>query len=790
MLRNKLGFNRKSIMLTWLLSYLSILLLPVVMSVIVYFQSNETLENEIHQANSSLLKQLREVMDNQFQSMERLDFELTWNVAIQELLYSNKYKQYPKDFQYDVYQITNDLTLYQTSYSSVDSFYIYLAAQNSVLLPGTYRDASFAYNLYHKDDALTYNQWLALLGRKQFKGFVPMIRLDENGSRRKTIAYLSNYKAEGDTSVGTKVIMIDQSRILGAIENMEVFNKGHVWILNEENQVLASSSGEDLADDLPYDQMLSDKNLFIWNNNGEQYEVSYIRSSHSKLKYVSIMPSRVFWEKAEQVRKLTYMSIAFSLIGGGLLTYFFLHINYSPVRRLVKAFTDKKGIHHGKGKNEFHFIEQAVDTTLSEMDRMILNMRQQQNIVRSSFITRLLKGRLDSRIPVDESLAAFNMRFVSDDFAVMLLYLEDKEPFFDSIQGTHESDKLKLLHFIVTNVLEDLVGQLHNGYVTEIDESLACLINFNGKPEGERAAELRHIAHEAKTFLAAKYRIHLTLSVSGVHSSIMGISQAYMEALDAMEYKLVIGSKEVLSYEEIYKGQQAEADTGYYYPLQVEQQLINYVKIGDFTKAKFTLDEIIARNFRHPVMSVPIARCLMLDLVSTLIKTISEITDVQDSFFIQNPKRIERLTACETILDMQQQMTELLRSVCEYTAAKRQTNIQQSRQRVLHDLIANVISFIEERYNDPNLNISMIGSYFDMKPGYISKLFKDQIGEGMLDFINKLRISKAKEEIAEGNKSINEISCSTGFNDVNVFIRSFKKYEGITPGKYKETIEE
>ncbi|WP_197080917.1 helix-turn-helix transcriptional regulator [Gordoniibacillus kamchatkensis] len=69
----------------------------------------------------------------------------------------------------------------------------------------------------------------------------------------------------------------------------------------------------------------------------------------------------------------------------------------------------------------------------------------------------------------------------------------------------------------------------------------------------------------------------------------------------------------------------------------------------------------------------------------------------------------------------------------------------------------------------------------------MSKLFKDHTGEGLLDFINKTRIEAAKRLIAAKNSHVNEIAGSVGFNDVNAFIRTFKKYEGITPGKYKET---
>ncbi|WP_176706696.1 hypothetical protein [Paenibacillus hemerocallicola] len=40
------------------------------------------LENEIHEANDSLLQQFREAMDSPFENMKRLSFELSWNVKV------------------------------------------------------------------------------------------------------------------------------------------------------------------------------------------------------------------------------------------------------------------------------------------------------------------------------------------------------------------------------------------------------------------------------------------------------------------------------------------------------------------------------------------------------------------------------------------------------------------------------------------------------------------------------------------------------------------------------------
>ncbi|MFE5321394.1 AraC family transcriptional regulator [Paenibacillus sp. NPDC056579] len=785
-------FRRRSVVLTWLLSYLAVLLLPVVISIIVYNSSSHTLESEIHQANDAQLKQIREMMDNQFQSMERLSFEMMWNVKIQDLLYSNKYR-FPNDHRYDLFQVTQDLKLYKSSYPFLDSFYIYYASEDMLLLPGVTWSSTLGYQQMHQGGGVTYEQWNRLMKQIDYKGYVAMPWLGEDGILKKAVAFVKSYSTgPGQEPLGTNVILLDQSRILKPISNMQFYKEGQVLILNKNNEVLVSSTEGALAPEFPYDRLEGNSGLFYFTKDGQKMEGLYIHSALSELKYVSVIPSRLYWKKAEQVRNLTYMSILISLAGGIVLTYFFLRKNYVPVRQLMQAVAgnNHNGGAVGEGGNEFHFIEQSIHKTLREMDKYTAQMKQQRHVLRSHFIGRLLKGKLDTSVPLDEALTAYHMQPLSDDYAVMLLYLKERGAFFESIQGMDIGDKDMLLQFIVTNVVEELANQKHRGYAVEIDETFACLINFRAGDGESREEELLRIAREAQQFLLQRYQIHLTLSISSVHSSMSGVSEAYSEALVAMEYKLVMGTDEILAYPTIRKESEADGPVGYYYPLAVEQQWMNAMKIGDLDRAKELLDDIIARNFNgHPPLSIPLAKCLLFNLASTMVKTTNEIGDGQGPFLRNHPKSIEQLLSCESVKEMQGMLTEMLEKVCSYTSDKRQQNIQQARQETLKGLVAEVTAYIEEHYHDANLNISMIGEHMDMKATYVSKLFKDQTGGGLLEFINKVRIEKAKSMIVEQKKSVTDVAALVGFNDPNAFIRTFKKYEGITPGKYKEAIQ-
>ena len=71
---------------------------------------------------------------------------------------------------------------------------------------------------------------------------------------------------------------------------------------------------------------------------------------------------------------------------------------------------------------------------------------------------------------------------------------------------------------------------------------------------------------------------------------------------------------------------------------------------------------------------------------------------------------------------------------------------------------------------------------------YVSKLFKERTGQNILYYINMVRIENAKKLLRESGQEIGigEVGRETGFSNSNSFIRIFKKYEQMTPGKYRE----
>ena len=95
-------------------------------------------------------------------------------------------------------------------------------------------------------------------------------------------------------------------------------------------------------------------------------------------------------------------------------------------------------------------------------------------------------------------------------------------------------------------------------------------------------------------------------------------------------------------------------------------------------------------------------------------------------------------------------------------------------------------SYIEANFQNVNLNVSTVADEFHLSLSYLSKIFKEETGQGVLDYINSTRVEYAKKLLRETNQSVKSIAEAAGFYNSNTFIRCLKKHEGLTPGQYRE----
>lgn len=84
------------------------------------------------------------------------------------------------------------------------------------------------------------------------------------------------------------------------------------------------------------------------------------------------------------------------------------------------------------------------------------------------------------------------------------------------------------------------------------------------------------------------------------------------------------------------------------------------------------------------------------------------------------------------------------------------------------------------------LSLSEVAQHINISEGYLSHIFKKETGVNFVDYVNTLKIEKAKAFLSRSSLKINEIASAVGFDNSNYFTILFKRLTGCTPGYYRE----
>ena len=107
-----------------------------------------------------------------------------------------------------------------------------------------------------------------------------------------------------------------------------------------------------------------------------------------------------------------------------------------------------------------------------------------------------------------------------------------------------------------------------------------------------------------------------------------------------------------------------------------------------------------------------------------------------------------------------------------------------SEDRTVHVQMPLVLSYI--RNNLDTVTLSSLAAFFGYDTDYMGKIIKKSTGKNYKDVLNTYKIEKARSLLLYSDRSVEEIGELCGFSSTNHFTRTFSKYKGATPSKYRK----
>ncbi len=98
-----------------------------------------------------------------------------------------------------------------------------------------------------------------------------------------------------------------------------------------------------------------------------------------------------------------------------------------------------------------------------------------------------------------------------------------------------------------------------------------------------------------------------------------------------------------------------------------------------------------------------------------------------------------------------------------------------------------IVSYIDFHYTE-ELSLTYFANMFNLSRAYLSDLFHRETGTTLTDFIHQVRLRRAITLLNTSTLPITAIATACGYNDINYFIRRFKKAYGLSPKQYLKFI--
>lgn len=746
---------RKSFFTRILVSYLCFILISLISSAMIYRLASTRLIEKTTSSDYAAFRQFYAVVDQELRNAADKVTELSQDYSgFLTLLEKASAKSASG---YTSYQIRQRLRMVASN--SLGDMFVYLPNDQKVV-SGCYSVLSVSdyFRTYYigEVDYETLFQTEGLYTLSPLK-----MNLDRETLALKAFVFTSK--------ISPVICVLNPSSLQEQISYLEQNTGGNILVTDFDGNVLLRSS---LLSDVDVTGLSLQDGIQRITLDGRIFIAFRQTSTVAACRYISLIPIEAMEQSLSYFSLYTALNIIVICLFGVLLAFLLSRYNYRPVSQLVKSAALLGGTKQPQVDGEFHYIETIMENAITEKKQYLSTLSQFQQAQRFNCILNLINGAVPPTATAESVFADMGESLISHRFAVVFFRIEEWN---DEVFSQSFADERPMLaKIILPNVVEELYNEKNRGYVIHTEHNqFICLVN----PAPETSLEdLRDIAQHALDFLWEQMGISCTAGIGTLCENIREIRLSYNAARRAEEYKIIAGTGRVLCYQD----QTPSAGSYEFVPAAAIRMLLTqYIKDGD-AAPDAVFDEIYARCFGDRGVTTPeIARSFIFDLCTHANELLSELNDQSGS------------VPPEHLFDLNIETYKSIDGFREYFI-RRMTDVRReySEHHPVKGLGLRIREFIEENYGNVNLGVNEIGAHFQLSPSYCSKIFRQETNQGIPEAICAVRINYACRQLTESQDSLEQIADNCGFSSSTVFIRSFKKLCGVTPGSYRKLIQD
>lgn len=720
----------------------SVFMIILAVSLTSYYTSKSVLQEELSEPQHQMLQISMKYIDDLIRESDKIAVQVAVNDDIYDFLTSENQNS-----------VSNISTLYRllstwiSNSKYINSIYVYDVERGSFIsLPQGYSSSKLTF---------VDSEWTGIAD--EFGDDMMMIR--------------KRHVPEGAGNKGSELtlfrkIMI-QSRLRGVVAvnllDAELFAKLNPpalsqldsmrYIVDQHNNILYSVSNSEFQPEAVKQALheLKEDHFGDFSHEGRKLLVNQIESPLTGWKYVSIVSQDSLLAQSKKVRD-TVLYVSVAALALGVLTI--LYVNsaaFRPVRRLKQLFS----AYNGKATSPDRIdLEKLAGELLSNHAHLSQLIRETISDAASKFLYDIHSGHMSGRREIREKWRRYFAEWTDAPVTVAVLSIDR----YDSWSRRFPASDHSLLKFALANIM----AELH-----EPEWRVACA-DFGADRMAilfqPRSGETRPPLAEAIETVSRLLKFSVSAGVSMPQSEVCRLKQAMLEAENALTYRLYKGYGQLVPFQDVSSHEVTD--------MQPQEdgvrELMTAVETGEGERAIELLGRIIGdirSRYWYPSEA--------LALLQALLERLKGICPEGEGPEGDPAGRLGTLY----IEDIEAELSGLISVL-----ADRYRRLIGSKDFLM---CQRMIEFMEQHLGDP-IGIPEIAESTGISSSLASQLFKQETNETIYNYLTRLRMERASELLVKTDRKISDIAQMVGYQHENSFIRSFRKFKDITPGKYRD----
>ena len=750
-----------------LVSYLIVFMVPLVVSMFGLRDIARTTQKDISESIISTMHHTGRELDNDFTEIDSVIEKASGNDEI-------RYAATQIDDQEKYIQISHVLAVQKLMKATqvltlVEDYYLYFYKNDMVIGPGDiYLDAdSMNREFVYGDDS--FDAWRNRLLNCKGATLYPAQMTYHNKQRQSTLIYMQPLFTSTGIK-GTFFFPIAADSVKDMLSDAYIGQAGWAYVLDRSGQVLLTVPSEDGTEETVPEESLPESESTETILNGEKVLVFRCRADKTGLEFISVLPEKYISRQIYSAQmKLIWLMLVAVIV---CLVAIFLIVRSRGrsvdqiLQMLVSSESTEEQTVYPVSGNEMNYISSSLRKLIDSNSSLKENLIEKEAATRGLLLSSILLGR--GEYSDDATLQSYGIHLKGSRVRVIAWQIELPE---NEEGGPGQLSLYK-------QILQTEINAINSGDNYLCDLSLRSGAFLCVKPDGaekgeeELTADLGGIVER----FHSRFGVRVRFAAGGICTEISEIGKSFDRLSEMLLYGPAM-DRPVQIY-----GGNAEEQKYYYYPMAVEERLLNAVRTGNVDALHDQLHEIYNENVLNRNISPDAMHFLVNDLQGTIYRAMFSLSGKNGIDEKKVFAELEEVNQETDILIRLQKVNHIFQSMCETVSSHAGADTDSQKERIAQ--------YIEENYRNSDLSLSSISDYFGYTGPYFSRLFKELFGENFASYLEKKRIGEVCRLLAAGNETLEGIARETGYNSVYVMRSAFKRLKAVTPNEYRKMHQE